>query len=450
MTDVAGNDLTSTKTGRGRGNANFKIDEDIKLASAYVFVTTNAAVGTDQDGGAFWQKIRDSFMKREGSPTRSLLSLKNRFNKVLQVEINKYIGIFHSVLREFHSGWVMIDYVTKAKDVFHLKTGKLFKHDMVYDLLKRGLPKYEISTSTIDARVVRALFLMDSNIDGRLEEEEDGNEDPRTTASSYESGSNNLQAAASVGAGKSGVRADDDANMRIVGASSLVTPRPTIGKKKAKQLMQHSNSCTQIFNENANKKMKLELKETELQQRESRNESLRFLAKAAVDKAKVAREQLKLQIYQANPNSAPSRAYFARMLNKFCAEDEDQSNVADDTFDEEEIDDDDDDIEVTEVRFPRLPDTQRLATSLVNAAATAQRNIEASENEEDNDDDSIDYVAGELRKFLHGQYKMPVLNLNLIKASDFDGDEEEHESTPPPPAGPHKLPPPEDSQLTTG
>ena len=118
MTDAAGNDLNSKKTGHGRGNANFKIDEDIKLAPAYVFVTTNAAVGTDQDGGAFWEKIRDSFVKREGSPTRSLLSLKNRFNKVLQSEIKQYIGILHSVLREFHSGWVMTDYVTKPRFFF--------------------------------------------------------------------------------------------------------------------------------------------------------------------------------------------------------------------------------------------------------------------------------------------------------------------------------------------
>ncbi len=85
-------------------------------------------------------------------------------------------------------------------------------------------------------------------------------------------GQNNLQAAASVGAGKLGVCADD-AIMSFVGASSLVTPRSTIGKKNAKQLVQHSNLCTQITNENANKKMKLELKENELQQRESRNES---------------------------------------------------------------------------------------------------------------------------------------------------------------------------------
>ena len=45
---------------------------------------------------------------------------------------------------------------------------------------------------------------------------------------------------------------------------------------------------------------------------------------------------------------------------------------------------------------------------------------------------------------------MPVLNLYFIKASDFDGDEEERESTTPPPTGPHKLSPPEYSQVTTG
>ena len=123
----------------------------------------------------------------------------------------------------------------------------------------------------------------------------------------------------------------------------------------------------------------------------------------------------------------------------------DESIVADDTFDVEEIDDDDDDddIEVTEVRLPRLPDTQRLAASLVDAAAVAQRYTDVSNNHEEDDDDSIDFVAGNLRNFLHGGHQIPVpLNLNLIKGSDFDhGDEEESESPRPPP--------PEDSQLTT-
>jgi hypothetical protein len=67
--------ICSTTAGRSTGN--FKIDEDMKVASAYVFVTTNAAIGTDQDGETYWKKIRDSFIKRGGFATRTLLSLKN-------------------------------------------------------------------------------------------------------------------------------------------------------------------------------------------------------------------------------------------------------------------------------------------------------------------------------------------------------------------------------------
>ena len=36
-----------------RSTGNFKIDEDMKLASAYVFVTTNVVIGTDQDGETY-------------------------------------------------------------------------------------------------------------------------------------------------------------------------------------------------------------------------------------------------------------------------------------------------------------------------------------------------------------------------------------------------------------
>ena len=75
--------------GRSKGQPNFKADEDLKLANAYVFVGTNAAVGTDQDGNTFWQKIRDNFIRRGGNPERTIISLQNRFNKVLQCEVQK-------------------------------------------------------------------------------------------------------------------------------------------------------------------------------------------------------------------------------------------------------------------------------------------------------------------------------------------------------------------------
>jgi hypothetical protein len=45
----------------------------MKLASAYVFVTTNAAIGTDQVGETYWKKICDSFLKQGGFATQTLL-----------------------------------------------------------------------------------------------------------------------------------------------------------------------------------------------------------------------------------------------------------------------------------------------------------------------------------------------------------------------------------------
>ena len=90
--------LVKQQQGRSRGQSNFKVDKDIKLASSYAFVTTNAATGTDQDGATFWNKIRVSFVKRGGGAHRTTVSLQNRFNKVLQAEVNKYIGFLQSAL----------------------------------------------------------------------------------------------------------------------------------------------------------------------------------------------------------------------------------------------------------------------------------------------------------------------------------------------------------------
>ena len=106
---------TKPAAGRAKASANFNADEDVILAHAYVSVTTNAAVGTDQDGNTLWEKIRQRFIRRGGLATRTMVSLTNRFNKVLQAEVNKYLGIFHTVYHEFHSGWSMDDYTFKAK-----------------------------------------------------------------------------------------------------------------------------------------------------------------------------------------------------------------------------------------------------------------------------------------------------------------------------------------------
>ena len=271
----------------GRSTGNFKIDEDMKLASAYAFVTTNAAVGTDQDGETYWKKIHDSFIQRGGLATRTLLSLKNRFNKVLQAEVNKYVGYLHGALREFHSGWSMNDYTTKAKAEFQMKHGKMFKHDIVYDILRRSLPKYEIGLDYIHPKVARALALFDNDREHALECDavrvaakfpvaaitallNSGNNDV----------ANNVEAEPAVLTDDASATDSSGHRAPVLDLAITVTPRPTIGKKKAKAIAQLSAS--------ANKKKKVQSPASP-RFKMSNNVALDRLASAAETKNEVGR-----------------------------------------------------------------------------------------------------------------------------------------------------------------
>ena len=204
-------------------------------------MTTNAAIGTDQDGNTFWTKIRDNFIRRGGLATRTMVSLKNRFNKVLQAEVNKYIGNLKTVFSEHHSGWSMEDYVAKAKNLFLVKNGKYFKHEQVYIILKEKLPKYEIPLANIDSRVARALFLLDSD---DIAHEEMARATPSEPSEMEEAVPEDDDVGIIV-ASESGDTAESGGTAETV-ASVLANseemdvgiPRPTIGKKKAKLLIQ--------------------------------------------------------------------------------------------------------------------------------------------------------------------------------------------------------------------
>ena len=93
-----------SSSGRAKGQSNIRNDEDMKLASAYANVSTDAAVGTDQDDATFWGKIRENFIQRGGGPERTTNLLQNRFNKVLQCKVQKFIGFLQGALCEPHSG----------------------------------------------------------------------------------------------------------------------------------------------------------------------------------------------------------------------------------------------------------------------------------------------------------------------------------------------------------
>ncbi len=166
-------------------------------------------------------------MRHGGTPERTITSLQNRFNKVLQCKVQKYIGYLQGALCEYHSGWIMEDYVHEAKNQYRLCQGKVFKHEMVYSVLKKGLPKFELVASSMDARVCRALFLLDNNLDLVSAEQARGDTTTRTPIARH--------AFAPVVEHN---YAADAANYHHVDvcATSLITPRPSIGKKKAKEI----------------------------------------------------------------------------------------------------------------------------------------------------------------------------------------------------------------------
>lgn len=177
---------------------------------------TNAATGTDQNGATFWEKIRANFVRRGASAGRTAISLQNRFNKTIQAEVNKYIGILQGSMREYHSGWAMDDYACDAKKKFQLKFGKQFKHDAVFAILKKSLPKNEINVCSMDARVSRALFFVDRN---KQERQHEGAMPTGVVGASTASSSPDEE---------SEFCAQDNNDFE------LLTPRPTMGKKKAK------------------------------------------------------------------------------------------------------------------------------------------------------------------------------------------------------------------------
>jgi hypothetical protein len=268
--------LGSKGTGRLRGHPNFRNQEDLQLAQAYVKCTTDAATGTDQSSVSFWEKIRVAFTLRGGSPMRSSASLQNRFNKVLQAEVNKYIGIQHSVLREYKSGWQMADYDHEGKRKFFMKFCKSFKHDGVLAILKDKLPKYNIDRSSIDSQVNRALFFID------------------------------------------GDNASDGRNAGDAGNGGIITPRPSYGKKKAKEMRSEQSIKRQkcVDDKALARKVVMDNREKVTSER---SDSIGRIAAAAEAKNNMVHEQLMFQLFMQDPDSDESRTLFTLMRRKYIA-----------------------------------------------------------------------------------------------------------------------------------
>ena len=55
----------------------------------------------------------------------------------------------------------MHDYVTEAKKQFQSRMKKTLKHELVYDILKKDMPKFQLNLLSIDSRVCRPVLLLE-------------------------------------------------------------------------------------------------------------------------------------------------------------------------------------------------------------------------------------------------------------------------------------------------
>ncbi|KAH9095207.1 hypothetical protein LEN26_017900 [Aphanomyces euteiches] len=245
-------------TGRVSGTSNWKAHENDALASAYVAVSTDPAVATDQHAGTFWEKVFQHFRSNVPRTTRSASGLQSRWSNPIQKDVNKFVGILSAVLREYHSGWQFGDYVTLAKQMFVEKNNhKQFKFESVYNILK-CLPKYSITVDTLDRNVQRALGL-DSKADDSIE------------------------------------------------AHAIVEKRPAVGKKKAKALK---------FEEELRRQKKPKLSDFSAKP----DESLQRIALASESKNVLTKEAMMINFFNMRPDSDEKSLFFDVMAQKYMAD----------------------------------------------------------------------------------------------------------------------------------
>ena len=187
-------------------------------------------------------------------------------------------------------------------------TDKRWKHNHVFEILRRGMPKYELVTQTMHRRVLNALFLLDSD---RMRQESDDDDDGEDEEDNV---GNNVPD-----------RNDEDTerppatdNHPAVNALTVVpppctpatargfvlTPRPSIGKKRAKVLAQQAAAIKLKKKEPA----AADVPSVNQLLKHRQNESLERLALASEAKANVAKEQYMFNFHMKFPTSAASIA----------------------------------------------------------------------------------------------------------------------------------------------
>ncbi|KAA1066050.1 hypothetical protein PGT21_050340 [Puccinia graminis f. sp. tritici] len=115
--------------------------EDFEVCRAWVQVSKDPMVGTNQDGNTFWSCVSTLYHEAVPDPIRPVDSLKKRWSNYLQPSINKFRGFVNIVESRNESGASAEDQLNRALRLYSQDQGSHFKYLRCYKLLVKS-PKW--------------------------------------------------------------------------------------------------------------------------------------------------------------------------------------------------------------------------------------------------------------------------------------------------------------------
>ena len=141
----------ATKKKSTNRTPNFSAEEDAALTKAWVSVSEQADVGTDQDAQCFWNGIYDKYkaiLVEDGAKTeqwlletRTVSALQCRWRRQINKSCQLFLSIMRRIIQENHSGWNTEDVKNEAARRYRTQEKTDFKFMQCWQIVK-GKPKF--------------------------------------------------------------------------------------------------------------------------------------------------------------------------------------------------------------------------------------------------------------------------------------------------------------------
>ncbi|EHS64390.1 uncharacterized protein PGTG_22222 [Puccinia graminis f. sp. tritici CRL 75-36-700-3] len=120
--------------------SHYQEHEDVELCKAWIAITEDARIGTDQSGATFWGRVHKLYSRAITQPKRPQKSVKSRWG-LLQKDINKFRACVIQVENMNRSGASLEDHLNMALELYSEDQGSTFSHIRCYNILVK-CPKW--------------------------------------------------------------------------------------------------------------------------------------------------------------------------------------------------------------------------------------------------------------------------------------------------------------------